>query len=144
MPTIGSITKTIRFSPTDLGIIEDLMRKENTTFNNAVHLLVENGVHPKKIEKSASGTPENEKKQENTGTPLPKTDISDVEEMASLMRVPTETLLRDIRIMLENGELYYSGNKLVNPHYEEFEQLCELKKQPIDKVIGNIIRQMGG
>lgn len=144
MPTIGSITKTIRFSPTDLGIIEDLMRKENTTFNNAVHLLVENGVHPKKIEKSASGTPENEKKQENTGTPLPKTDISDIEEMASLMRVPTETLLSDFRKLLEDGELYYSGNKLVNPHYEEFEQLCELKKQPIDKVIGNVIRQMGG
>ena len=139
MPTIGSITKTIRFSPTDLGIIEDLMRKENTTFNNAVHLLVENGVHPKKIEKSAPGTPENEKK-----VCTPKTDISDIEEMASLMRVPTETLLSDFRKLLEDGELYYSGNRLVNPHYEEFEQLCELKKQPIDKVMGNIIRQMGG
>ena len=72
------------------------------------------------------------------------TDLSDISEMASLMRVPTETLLADFKKLLEDGTLYYSGNKLVNPHYEEFERLCEVKKQPIDKVIGNIIRQMGG
>lgn len=87
-------------------------------------------------EKIVSVTPENKKSVH--------TDISDIEEMASLMRVPTETLLSDFRKLLEDGELYYSGNRLVNPHYEEFEQLCELKKQPIDKVIGNVIRQMGG
>lgn len=72
------------------------------------------------------------------------TDLSDISEMASLMRVPTETLLADIKKLLEDGTLYYSGNKLVNPRYEEFERLCEVKKQPIDKVIGNVIRQMGG
>lgn len=144
MPTIGSVTKTIRFNPTDLGIIEDLMKKEDTTFNNAVHLLIENGVHPKNQSKTDRGTPENEKKEEEWGTPIPKTDYESIVEMANLMQVPIEKLLSDFRELLENGDLYYSGKKLVNPHYEEFERLCEIKKQPIDKMMGNIVRQMGG
>lgn len=74
----------------------------------------------------------------------PGTDLKDIEEMATLMRVPTETLLSDFRQLLEDGVLYYSGDKLINPRYEDFEQLCETKKQDPDKVIMNVIRQMGG
>lgn len=144
MPTIGSATKTIRFNPTDLGIIEEVMKKEGTTFNNAVHLLIEDGVHPKKSEKSVRGIPEIEEKTADRGTPLTKTDLSEIEAMASLMRVPTERLLSDIRQLLEDGTLYYSDNRLVNPRYEEFERLCEVKKQDPDKMMGNIVRQMGG
>ena len=144
MPTIGSTTRTIRFNATDLGIIEDLMKKEDITFNNAVHLLIENGVHPKNQQKTDRGTPENEKKEEKRGTPIPKTDYESILEMANLMQVPIEKLLSDFRELLENGDLYYSGKKLTNPHYEEFERLCEIKKQPIDKMMGNIVRQMGG
>lgn len=77
-------------------------------------------------------------------TPTKATDIKDIEEMATLMRVPTETLLSDFRQLLEDGVLYYSGGKLINPRYEDFEQLCETKKQDPDKVIMNVIRQMGG
>ena len=40
MPTIGSATKTIRFNPSDLELIESTMKKEETTFNNAVHILI--------------------------------------------------------------------------------------------------------
>lgn len=72
------------------------------------------------------------------------TDLSDIEEMATLMRVPVEKLLSDFRELLEEGELYYSGNKLVNPRYEEFEQVCEAKKQDPDRMMANVIRQMGG
>ena len=72
------------------------------------------------------------------------TDIKDIEEMATLMRVPTETLLSDFRQLLEDGVLYYSGGKLINPRYEDFERVCETKKQDPDKVIMNVIRQMGG
>ncbi len=86
-------------------------------------------------------------KAENVCTPdkkIPKTDYESIVEMANLMQVPIEKLLSDFRELLENGDLYYSGKKLVNPHYEEFERLCEIKKQPIDKMMGNIVRQMGG
>lgn len=72
------------------------------------------------------------------------TDLTEIESMAELMRVSTDKMLSDIRELLENGELYYSGKKLVNPRYEEFERLCEVKKQDPDKMMGNIVRQMGG
>lgn len=142
MPSIGSATRTIRFNASDLGIIEDVMQKENTSFNNAVHLLIENGVHPKISEKSSSGTPEKEEKMEKQGTP--DADLGQIEEMASLMRVDTGKIISDIKAMLENGELYYSGSRLVNPRYEEFENICAAKKQDPDRMIANVVRQMGG
>ena len=140
MPSIGSTTRTIRFSPEDLGIIEDLMKKEDTTFNKAVHLLISGGVHPKNTVKVVP----TEEKIENKGTPIPKTSYEAISEMANLMRVPTEKLLDDVKELLEDGTLYYSGNRLINPRYEDFERVCETKKQDPDKVIMNVIRQMGG
>lgn len=142
MPTIGSVTKTIRFNPSDLGIIEDIMKKEDTTFNNAVHLLIENGGTPKNQPKIDRGTPEIKEKTEKRGTPKGNYEL--IDEMANLMRVSTEKLLDDIKGLLEEGNLYYSNGKLVNPRYEEFERLCELKKQDADKMINNVVRQMGG
>lgn len=142
MPTIGSVTKTIRFNPSDLGIIEDLMKKEDTTFNNAVHLLIESGGTPKNQPKIDRGTPKIEEKTEERGTPKGNYEL--IDEMANLMRVPTEKLLDDIKELLEEGTLYYSNGKLVNPRYEEFERLCEVKKQDADRMITNVVRQMGG
>ena len=90
-------------------------------------------------EKTSSGVPQNGK---NVCTP--KTDLSEIEAMANLMSVPTERLLSDFRQLLEEGTLYYSDNRLINPRYEDFERLCEAKKQDPDKMISNVVRQMGG
>lgn len=78
------------------------------------------------------------------GAEAQNVDISDIAEMAYLMRVPTETLLSDIRQVLEDGTLYYSNGKLVNPRYEEFERICEAKKQDPDRMMANVVRSMGG
>lgn len=94
----------------------------------------------KNSEKTAECT---HRKDEKVYTPS-KTAMESVSEMANLMRVPTEKLLDDIKGLLEEGTLYYSNGKLVNPRYEEFERLCELKKQDADKMINNVVRQMGG
>lgn len=126
MPTIGSATKTIRFNPSDLELIESVMKKENTTFNNAVHILIN----------QKGGIPLQKKE--------PKTDIESIEEMAALMMVPMDKLLSDIRELLEEGTLYYSDGRLINPRYEDFERICEKRKQDIDKTIANVVRQMGG
>ena len=122
MPTIGSETKTIRFNPSDLGLIEAIMRKENTTFNNAVHILI----------------------NKNGGTPLEKKrdDYESIVEMAGLMRVEPGTLLRAINELLESGELYYSQGKLVNPTYEEFEKVCEERKINRDNLLYKVIRDI--
>lgn len=69
-------------------------------------------------------------------------DYEAVEEMARLMRVPTERLLADFRDLLESGDLYYTGNRLINPRYDEFEQICLQKKIDIDMTIGNIIENL--
>ena len=124
MPTIGSVTKTIRFNPSDLGQIEAVMRKENTTFNNAVHLLIEqNGGTP--IEKKAE-----------------KTDLDSISEMAALMRVDVDYLLKLIKDLLENGDLVYSNGKLVNPTYEELEAVCDEKKINKENLIYKVIRDI--
>lgn len=71
---------------------------------------------------------------------VPKTDISAIEEMAGLMRVPTDRLLMDFREMLEEGTLYYSNGKLINPRYEDFERACE--GRDIDKILESMIRSL--
>lgn len=119
MPTIGSITKTIRFSPSDLEKIELTMKKEDTSFNNAVHLLIN-----------------------QTGVPAKKDDLSDLSEMASLMCVTTEKLLSDIKDLVENGDLYYMGGRLINPKYEEFERVCEKRNVKVEHIITKAIREI--
>ena len=74
------------------------------------------------------------------GMTAEKTDISSIEEMAGLMRVPTEKLLSDFRDLLEEGTLYYSNGKLVNPRYEEFERACEGRN--IDKILESMVRSL--
>ena len=53
------------------------------------------------------------------------------------MQVTSEKLLSDIRELLEEGTLYYSEGKLVNPRYEEFERACKGKN--IDKILESVI-----
>ena len=122
MPTIGSITKTIRFNPSDLELINTVMKEENTTFNNAVHILI------------------NKKEGVPVDTKVPVTDYESIEEMASLMKVSMEKLLSDFRDLLEEGQLYYSNGRLINPRYEDFEKACEGKD--IDIILESMVRAL--
>lgn len=125
MPTIGSMTRTVRFNPEDLGKIESMMKKEDTSFNNAVHLLIND-----------TGTPQ--KKEVCT----PNKDYESISEMANLMRVSTEKLFADFRDLLENGDLYYTNGKLRNPRYEELEDLAERKGANLDKILSKVVREL--
>ena len=146
MPSIGSTTRTIRFNASDLGVIEAIMKKEDTSFNNAVHILIENGGTPKIDGKTSEGTPEKPENLSNGVHPKepkePKTDLEQIEEMANLMRVEPDKLIRDIKDMMEEGTLYYSDGKLRNPAYEEFENRCAEKKIPIDRVLSKIMQTL--
>ena len=125
------------------------MDKEKTSFNNAVHLLIESSGTPQN-EKKAEGTPLNQTKNaegvhpenEDRGTPIPKTDYESIAEMASLMRVETDKFLRDIKDLLESGVLYYSNGVLRNSVYEEFENMCEAKRVPVEKVLTKVMREI--
>lgn len=69
-------------------------------------------------------------------------DLSDLSEMANLMRVPTEKILSDIKDMIEEGTLYYENGKLINPRYEELELVCERKNVNIDNLLMKVIRDI--
>lgn len=90
-------------------------------------------------EKSVKGTPENSQK-----VCTPDKDYESICEMASLMRVEPGVIIEQIKDLLESGELYVSGGRLVNPRYEDFESLCERKKLDVDKIIEKVIREYGG
>jgi len=65
-----------------------------------------------------------------------------IAEMATLMRVDIDKVLRDIRELLESGELYYSNGTLRNSRYEEFENLCEAKHVSVEKVLLKVMREI--
>ena len=69
-------------------------------------------------------------------------DLADIEEMANLMRVSTETLLADIKTQIENGDLYYTDGKLRNTRYTELENICERKNVNIDNLLMRVIRDI--
>lgn len=94
------------------------------------------------LEKSSSGTPEIIEKVYTLDKNIPKSDYESLAEMANLMRVSTDKLLSDFKDMIENGDLYYSGGKLRNPTYEEFENICESRGQKVENILTKVIRNM--
>lgn len=70
-----------------------------------------------------------------------KNDYESIAEMASLMKVTTEQLLSDMNELLENGELYYSGGKLRNPIYEDFEN--RFNENEREKILEKVMREYG-
>lgn len=71
-----------------------------------------------------------------------KTDCDSILEMACLMRVDVDYLLKLIKDLLENGDLVYSNGKLVNPTYEELEAVCDEKKINKENLIYKVIRDI--
>jgi len=69
-------------------------------------------------------------------------DLSDLAEMAELMRVSTEKILSDIKDMIEEGTLYYENGELINPRYAELESVCERKNVNIDNLLMKVIRDI--
>lgn len=70
-----------------------------------------------------------------------KNDYESIAEMASLMKVTTEQLLSDMNELLENGELYYSGGKLRNPIYVDFEN--RFNENEREKILEKVMREYG-
>lgn len=67
-------------------------------------------------------------------------DYESIAEMASLMQVSTGGLLKALNDALEEGSLYYSNGKLINPRYEEFERACGDRN--IDMILESVIRSL--
>lgn len=106
MPTVGSVTKTIRINPSDLAVIEGLMA-DGTSWSGAIHKLC-GGVPIKRD--------------------APKNDsLKDIEAMAGLLGMKTEELLSAVCEGLNDGSLTVDGGAVRGvPELDlsDFEDAC--------------------
>lgn len=94
MPSIGSMTKTVRFYADDLEKIEELVNN-GATFSGAVHQLIEN-----------SG--------KTAGTPIERTEVmAGIEEMATLCGMTLDEFMGQIYSLLEEGKLLVDGDRII-------------------------------
>lgn len=141
MPTIGSVTKTIRISPRDLEVIEGLMA-DGTSWSGAIHKLCsENrgskvGTPSKKGEKSVL-THDKWKINEK--------DLEDLNTMASFMGGSVSEMIRLFDEAVNEGALEYDGEKYVGVpdiDLDRFKDAChDINTDPqemLDKVTGMI------
>ena len=86
MPTLGSITKTIRINPKDLEVIEGLM-EDGTSWSGAIHKLCQNAVN--------------------------HSNHADLEVMCGYLGVSEGEFIRMVSEAVVNGEIVYEDGKLV-------------------------------
>ena len=139
MPSLGAITKTIRLSPEDREIVEEIMRSEDLTWSGAIHKLI-----------SEKGTPQNvsqkNTKIENEGTPH-RQDLMDravereIGSMCRLSGISTHDFYRGVCELWESGKLEVEGDKvksLGKYNVKKFEEVCYrahvLPQKMIDKL----------
>lgn len=115
MPTIGSVTKTIRIAPRDLEVIEGLMA-DGTSWSGAIHKLCSEN------RGSEVGTPEKSKKISEAS---PK-ELEEIESMAVFWGISADELLKGVYAGLEDGNLTYEGRKIVGVPELELENLYDV------------------
>ena len=131
MPTIGSITKTIRINPADLKVIERIMA-DGTSWSGAIHRLCsENG--------SSAGTPvENPYK-------LDTEILKDLDTMARFGGGSVGEIIRMLDEGLNNGSLILGANRIEGKppiNLDRFLERCrEVGADPqkvLDKATGGL------
>lgn len=136
MPTIGSITKTIRINPRDLEVIEELMR-DGTTWSGAIHKLCE-GV-PTQIKQSPEGVPEDKMMVE-------KAIYRDIEVMCSFYGVDAATFFKELCKSMNEGEVVYEDGVIKGKSeidLSRFMEVCHEKKKDPQEVLDRCVMMIG-
>lgn len=126
MPSIGSITKTVRFYAEDLEKIDGLV-SEGMTFSGAVHKLI------------------SENSGKSTGVPTKITDIvEEFDEMASCSGISLDDLVNGIFTLLEDGTLMIENGSIVvsSGWASEFESACHDLCIPVEKAAEGAIKAL--
>lgn len=133
MPTIGSITKTVRINPNDLEVIEGIMKSEGVTWSGAVHTLAEN------YQKSGTPTKEDESECNPQGKPE---DIENIRQMGSFFGFDVEGMIHLLSEGLEGGYITVKEGKIageIDLDLEDFYDVCHDKgiepQKAIDKMV---------
>lgn len=126
MPSIGSITKTVRFYAEDLEQIEGLVA-EGMTFSGAVHRLI------------------SENSGKSVGTPSKiKEIIEEFDEMASCCGISLDDLVSGLFSLLEDGSITIENGVLSagGPWASEFESVCHDLCIPVEKAAKGAIKAL--
>lgn len=139
MPSVGSITKTIRINAEDKGYMERLMEENGLTWSGVVHYLV-----------ATSGTP-SKKEDKSKGTPIERQDLmdkaveKDLVDMCRLSGISTHDFFRGVCELWNDGEIGIDGEKVRSlGHYniERFVELCHIMNIKPQETIDKITRSM--
>ena len=121
MPTIGSVTKTIRIAPRDLEVINGLMA-DGTIWSGAIHKLCE-GVPTKISEKSGL---------------TPNEDLEEIDSMAKFFGMDGGELLKGVCDGLMDGNLTVENGKVVGVpevNLDNFKEACHEKGIDLQKAL---------
>ena len=128
MPTIGSVTKTVRIAPRDLEVINALMA-DGTSWSGAIHKLCE-GVPTKISEKSGL---------------TPNKDLEEIDSMAKFFGMDGGELLKGVCDGLMDGNLTVENGKVVGVPEIDLDNLKEAchergigMQEAIDKTVKNL------
>ena len=121
MPTIGSVTKTVRIAPRDLEVINALMA-DGTSWSGAIHKLCE-GVPTKISEKSGL---------------TPNKDLEEIDSMAKFFGMDGGDLLKGVCAGLMDGNLTVENGKVVGipeVNLDNFKEACHEKGIDLQKAL---------
>lgn len=121
MPTIGSVTKTVRIAPRDLEVINALMA-DGTSWSGAIHKLCE-GVPTKISEKSGL---------------TPNKDLEEIDSMAKFFGMDGGDLLKGVCDGLMDGNLTVENGKVVGVpevNLDNFKEVCHEKGIDLQKAL---------
>lgn len=122
MPTVGSITKTIRINPRDLEIIEELM-KDGTTWSGAIHKLC-------------------------VGVPHTKSESSHrMTQNGAAYGLSGEELALKLLDSMDAGEIVYEDGRFrADSEYDfgKFISACQDKGVPVQKMIDKCAQMIWG
>lgn len=135
MPTIGSVTKTIRINPKDLEVIEGLM-KDGTTWSGAIHKLCEGNVPHTESLKTSKGVPKSSPIP-SEGVPLSDKLIGQIEYMCSFFKIDAETFLKEVCKGMETGKIGYENGLKTYGTLDtgRFEEACHDKGVDAEKML---------
>ena len=136
MPTIGSITKTVRIAPRDLTIIEGLMA-DGTSWSGAIHKLCE-------------GVPEVQREPKTADRwNIDEADLMDLDSMSRFMGGDVRTMIHLFDEAVNEGVIRYDQGRYVGVEDVELEDLYEICREQnvnpqevIDKAV-KAMRQNG-
>lgn len=121
MPTIGSVTKTVRIAPRDLEVINALMA-DGTSWSGAIHKLCE-GVPTKISEKSGL---------------TPNKDLEEIDSMAKFFGMDGGDLLKGVCDGLMDGNLTVENGKVAGVpeiDLDNFKEACHEKGIDLQKAL---------